>query len=1236
MRINLLGRFEVQDDHGRVLPQPGPKRRALLAALALELGRTVPAERLMDLLWNGAPPSTARSALQGHVTAVRRLLADAADGGPATGSIAEDPDGLHLVTRDGGYALLGHPDAVDAHRFARLCAAAEQSAAEAAVLLRTALALWRGPALDRCGSTRLAAEAGPRLTAARERAAERLAGGRPTGGPRTGGGADGFLGRAGDLARLDTAAADADGRPLLLTGPVGVGKTRLARRWADLRAGLFPDGRYAVDLQGDDPGSDDDTIAATALAALLRDLGAGELPADTDERAALLRTLTAGRRLLLLLDNAGSAEQVEPLLPGHSEVLVVVTGRSPLTGLVAREGAVALPLGGLAPAEAVGLLAAVTGTGQVAREPEAAARVAALCDHLPLALRVAGARLAADPATSVAELAEELAWASGRFGPGEAPGGGGSVEAASDGGGAGGGPTGVVGATVRGLSGTGLGAVAVAVAGEGAPVPGGSDGGRVGPPGEAAAGESAQAVPEGTPGGGLSGAAPGAVVAEEEEVAGPLGGGARVSPVVEGSAVRGPVADGDDGSGSRQEPLAEEDLAGDAARVASSWVAVVGGVGPGRPRGPLPEEDLAGDAEPIAPEAAVDAAAASGVQRVVRVEEGDAASGDDRGAASGVRQAVSAEDPAGEPLRVESGEAPDGGAAVGAGKGLWAGEEAVGESVRIVPGEDGAGAARQVPPAEEDGDASGDGRQASPGVAGTPARDAAAGRGGVLRRAQGPLPERELKEDPGGDPVRPVPSGAPGGGVLGAGQGARAGAGGAVRPGVDGVVAAIGVGRRALPVEVGRVFALTGLVPGAGLDPEAVAAVAGLSAARAREVLDRLAVARLVEEDGPAWFGRPEPVRRAAAEAAAGLPAVERTAAVRRLLGRWTQIAEAACDASGEPGSTAGGPSPGSPAGPGDGTGWFRRERRALSALARLGAAYGLDAEVWRLAHACGPLHYQDGAHLDAWEELARTGLAAAERLGDRAARVRLRTDLALALVSRQRFTDAAAVAEPAVADAAELGDTAVRDRCLTALAGILAASGRCYGAIAVLERVVASCEARADGPATARALDHLAHCLHRVGETERGLALTERALDTVRDRIGDPLQGALRFSRAEALRVLGREEEALAASGEALALAEERGDTRLLLLALDFNGAVLAELGRPEEAAHCWRRALELHAAEGRAHPALERRLAALREGGTGGGTGSGPGSGPGSGAGSGAAEGTGQDAARCGIVAG
>ncbi|WP_344328840.1 bacterial transcriptional activator domain-containing protein, partial [Kitasatospora putterlickiae] len=255
MRINLLGRFELQDDHGRALPQPGPKRRALLAALALDLGRTVPAERLTGLLWGAAPPADARSALQGHVTGVRRLLDAAADPTPLAGSIPEDPDGLHLVGRGTGYALLGHPDAVDAHRFERLCAAAYgEAAADSVGLLHTALALWRGPALDGCGSTRLAAEAGPRLTAARWRAVERLAvetltrrgesearmpevvaqltallaaeprrrtaaallvrylerpapsteaGGEPSCGPGS------FAGRAGELARLDAAMATA-------------------------------------------------------------------------------------------------------------------------------------------------------------------------------------------------------------------------------------------------------------------------------------------------------------------------------------------------------------------------------------------------------------------------------------------------------------------------------------------------------------------------------------------------------------------------------------------------------------------------------------------------------------------------------------------------------------------------------------------------------------------------------------------------------------------------------------------------------------------------------------------------------------------------------------------------------------------------------------------------------------------------------------------------------------------
>ncbi|MGH3222825.1 MAG: hypothetical protein ACRDPY_29710, partial [Streptosporangiaceae bacterium] len=187
-----------------------------------------------------------------------------------------------------------------------------------------------------------------------------------------------------------------------------MGKTALAVHWAHQVAGRFPDGQLYVNLRGYDPRAP--VSAADALAGLLRALGVhdGELPAGTDERAARYRSLLAGRRMLVVLDNACDAEQVRPLLPGSSTCVTVITSRDSLAGLVARDGARRLDLDLLPGAEAVGLLRALIGE-RVDAEPEAALGLAALCARLPLALRVTAERAVAEPTAPLAGLVAELA-----------------------------------------------------------------------------------------------------------------------------------------------------------------------------------------------------------------------------------------------------------------------------------------------------------------------------------------------------------------------------------------------------------------------------------------------------------------------------------------------------------------------------------------------------------------------------------------------------------------------------------------------------------------------------------------------------------------------------------------------------------------------------------------------------------------------------------------------------------
>jgi DNA-binding SARP family transcriptional activator/Tfp pilus assembly protein PilF len=227
------------------------------------------------------------------------------------------------------------------------------------------------------------------------------------------GGAAHFTGRAAELEAL-TGLLDQDagtGRTVMISaigGTAGVGKTALAVHWAHQVADRFPDGQLYVNLRGYDP--DQPVRAADALAGFLRALGVAgqDIPAEADERAARYRSLVAGKRMLVVLDNAGEVEQVRPLLPGSPACVTVVTSRDSLPGLVARDGARRLDLDLLDSGEAVGLLRALIG-GRVDADPAAAAALAGQCARLPLALRVAAELAAGRPAAPLAGLVGELA-----------------------------------------------------------------------------------------------------------------------------------------------------------------------------------------------------------------------------------------------------------------------------------------------------------------------------------------------------------------------------------------------------------------------------------------------------------------------------------------------------------------------------------------------------------------------------------------------------------------------------------------------------------------------------------------------------------------------------------------------------------------------------------------------------------------------------------------------------------
>ncbi|MER7753262.1 AfsR/SARP family transcriptional regulator [Kitasatospora sp. NPDC097643] len=519
MRIRLLGPVELRAGADGFASLPGAQRRAILALLALRLGRVVAVEGFCELLWGDRPPASARAALQGHVAALRK-------------AIAATPFVLH--TRASGYLLAGPADEVDALCFEALTGRADElagrgcdaGAAEAVTLLEQALRLWRGaaladlpdtalrgsvvdeleqahtaaliswaglrlrqgtgagavPALEhgvradglreevvallvRClhqagrradaltvyhqARLRLAEELGIRPGPALQAAlAEVLAGDEAVPAPPSPASVPGparppaptpeppptartprqlprrqvdFTGRAAEAQWLDRecgARRGADGPRsgeragdglALVVGPAGVGKSALVAAWAHRAAADFPDGQLYADLRGLDPAGPAEPAAV--LGRFLHALGvpADATPADLAGRAALYRERTSGRRLLVVLDDAADADQVADLLPDGPDCAAVVTSRGSLEGLVAADGAALLRLSPLPAADARRLLERALTPERVRAEPAAADRLAELCDHLPLALRIAAARLATQPDWRIADLVAELA-----------------------------------------------------------------------------------------------------------------------------------------------------------------------------------------------------------------------------------------------------------------------------------------------------------------------------------------------------------------------------------------------------------------------------------------------------------------------------------------------------------------------------------------------------------------------------------------------------------------------------------------------------------------------------------------------------------------------------------------------------------------------------------------------------------------------------------------------------------
>ncbi|OXM64884.1 AfsR/SARP family transcriptional regulator [Amycolatopsis vastitatis] len=465
MRYRLLGPVTVLGDTGPVRPG-GQKQTSVLAALLLNPNRVVSEDRLIDLTWGENAPPSVRGRLQVHISELRKLLGRDVIVRRAPGYVIEAAPGdrdLDVFDDEVAKARATAGPAAVAHLRAALAlwdgtplggASDELTEREGPALAERRLVVLeelyeqelasgrhgevvgelrqlveeypfrerlRGAlmlALHRCGRSpealetytrahdllvdELGIEPGQALQDLRLRI---LRGeGEPTPAPVAPRPAElpldvrGFTGRAPELAALGE-----PGEVWVITGTAGVGKTALAVHWAHTARERYPDGQLYVNLRGFD--ADDEPLTpAAALAQLLRTLGVDlrDVPPGLDDQSKLYRSLLADRQALVVLDNARDTAQVLPLLPSSGRVLV--TSRHRLDELVARTGARSLGLTQLREEDSRELLTALLGD-RAAAEPEAAAELARLCGHHPLALRIAAANTGV---ASIGELVDEL------------------------------------------------------------------------------------------------------------------------------------------------------------------------------------------------------------------------------------------------------------------------------------------------------------------------------------------------------------------------------------------------------------------------------------------------------------------------------------------------------------------------------------------------------------------------------------------------------------------------------------------------------------------------------------------------------------------------------------------------------------------------------------------------------------------------------------------------------------
>ncbi|MFZ3569538.1 BTAD domain-containing putative transcriptional regulator [Streptomyces sp. BH097] len=494
MEFQLLGPVAVNGGAGSV-PLGPAKRRSLLAMLLLRSPSAVSVDTLTEALWEDEPPLHARTVIQGHVSRLRALISEA----------GLDTYDVELTTQGRAYALRLPETLLDARRFEDLVGLArrQRDPADAALMLREALALWQGDALGGTVATPPLRAAASALVESRLATVEQLAatygelgthdravallsgeaathplrepliaeliralyragrqsdaleqyhrtrreladamgvdpgpvlraayeeviGADGTTGPAPGPGGTpapdllprpprGFHGRHRELSALTRATTATQSPIALLTGPAGVGKTSLAVHWAHTHTDTHPDGRLFADLRGHSGGEPADPIDVLREFLLALGVEAAAVPASVEAAAARFRSLVRKRRLLVVLDNARDSAQIRPLLPGGDGCTTLVTSRTRLDAVMAEDCASPVPVTVLGADDAAGLLTAALGEPDSGRAPDAVREIARLCDGLPLALRIAAARLKGRPHWTAADLASELADEHGRL-----------------------------------------------------------------------------------------------------------------------------------------------------------------------------------------------------------------------------------------------------------------------------------------------------------------------------------------------------------------------------------------------------------------------------------------------------------------------------------------------------------------------------------------------------------------------------------------------------------------------------------------------------------------------------------------------------------------------------------------------------------------------------------------------------------------------------------------------------